>query len=222
MDLQFSRFEIITGTGALFLGLLFVCLFVKAGAIQAAVGAASAEALASEPLYWHAVEARGRQLLVSGAVADDAARQRAGDRAAAVRGVAAVTNRIRVVGAAGACQRRVDAVLRASPVLFRPGRAEPLDSSVAVLNALAGALNECNAAFEIANHTDDRGSAAVNLTLSQRRADLVMRHLVFAGVDADRLQAVGYGESQPLADNGTESGRAANRRLELRVMGAGA
>lgn len=222
MDLQFSRFEIVTGTGALFLGLLFVCLFVKAGDFQAGVGAAAAEALAAEPLYWHAVEPQGRHLLLSGAAADEAARQRAAERAATARGVAGITNEIRVVGAAGACQHRVDAVLRASPLLFRPGQAELLDSSHAVVDALAGALNGCAAHFEIASHTDDRGSAAVNLTLSQRRADLVMRRLVFAGVSADRLRAVGYGETQPLAGNASDSGRAANRRLELRVTGAGA
>jgi outer membrane protein OmpA-like peptidoglycan-associated protein len=47
----------------------------------------------------------------------------------------------------------------------------------------------------------------------------VVRYLVQSGVDPDRLRAVGYGESQPVADNQSEEGRAANQRLEFRVLG---
>ncbi len=69
---------------------------------------------------------------------------------------------------------------------------------------------------EIAGHTDSQGPEDYNLGLSQRRAQSVANYLSAHGVDAGRMKAKGYGESQPVADNSTEAGRAANRRVELR------
>lgn len=84
-------------------------------------------------------------------------------------------------------------------------------------NALALINKRPNATFEIAGHTDSIGSDSYNQDLSQRRAVSVRNYLVDKGVDADRMTAVGYGESQPVADNDTEAGRAQNRRVELRI-----
>ncbi len=67
----------------------------------------------------------------------------------------------------------------------------------------------------IEGHTDAVGSNEHNLTLSQQRADAVKANLVSGGVNESRLKTVGFGESKPLADNGTELGRAQNRRVEL-------
>jgi OOP family OmpA-OmpF porin len=61
-------------------------------------------------------------------------------------------------------------------------------------------------------HADSTGAAAVNQTLTEQRALAVARALVAKGVDCKRLIAVGFGSSKPVADNGTEEGRAANRR----------
>lgn len=69
---------------------------------------------------------------------------------------------------------------------------------------------------EVAGHTDSRGTAARNLRLSTARAQAVRSYLVSRGIPARRLVARGYGSAQPIADNGTESGRAQNRRVELR------
>lgn len=70
--------------------------------------------------------------------------------------------------------------------------------------------------IEIAGHTDNTGNAAANQALSERRANTVKQTLVEKfGADANRLTAKGYGTEQPLADNGTEEGRAINRRVEL-------
>ncbi|MFN3593069.1 MAG: OmpA family protein [Thiobacillaceae bacterium] len=71
---------------------------------------------------------------------------------------------------------------------------------------------------EVAGHTDSRASRAYNLDLSQRRAQAVMDYFVQMGIEAGRLSARGYGESQPIADNATAEGRAANRRVELRIL----
>jgi outer membrane protein OmpA-like peptidoglycan-associated protein len=73
---------------------------------------------------------------------------------------------------------------------------------------------------EIQGHTDDRGSDAYNLRLSERRAQAVVNYLVEnLGIKASRLTAKGYGESQPVADNATDDGRAINRRVDFVILG---
>jgi OOP family OmpA-OmpF porin len=68
----------------------------------------------------------------------------------------------------------------------------------------------------VTGHTDSVGSDAFNQRLSERRAQAVVAYLESKGVGAGRLRASGAGESQPIADNGTEEGRAKNRRVELK------
>ena len=71
--------------------------------------------------------------------------------------------------------------------------------------------------IEVAGHTDARGPDAYNLDLSRRRAETVRRYLLDRGV-TNVLTARGYGEREPIADNGTETGRAENRRVVLKVL----
>jgi outer membrane protein OmpA-like peptidoglycan-associated protein len=70
---------------------------------------------------------------------------------------------------------------------------------------------------KIGGYTDNTGDAAANQLLSQQRADNVKNELIGMGVAADRLEAQGYGEQYPLADNATEEGRQKNRRISLFV-----
>lgn len=70
----------------------------------------------------------------------------------------------------------------------------------------------------IEGHTDSRGSANLNQALSQRRAESVRAALLEEGVDAARLEAVGFGPDRPLADNANEQGRSQNRRVEIIVL----
>jgi OOP family OmpA-OmpF porin len=70
-------------------------------------------------------------------------------------------------------------------------------------------------AVEIRGYTDSSGSDALNLRLSQERADAVKTYLVERGVDASRLVAKGYGEADPIANNDTPEGRTQNRRVEM-------
>ncbi|CAM3412175.1 OmpA family protein [Halomonas lysinitropha] len=72
-----------------------------------------------------------------------------------------------------------------------------------------------NVRVRIEGHTDSRGSESYNQDLSQRRADSVADFLASQGVDHERMRTVGYGESQPVASNDTDAGRAENRRVEL-------
>ena len=69
--------------------------------------------------------------------------------------------------------------------------------------------------FEIDGHTDNSGTAAHNLDLSQQRADAVKTQLVGMGIDASRLSTKGFGDTKPISDNGTSEGKANNRRVEF-------
>lgn len=69
----------------------------------------------------------------------------------------------------------------------------------------------------VAGHTDSEGEDAYNQRLSEQRAEAVMQWLTGKGVDAARLTSEGLGESRPVADNGSDAGRALNRRVQLRV-----
>jgi OmpA-OmpF porin, OOP family len=70
----------------------------------------------------------------------------------------------------------------------------------------------------IEGHTDSQGADTANLRLSQKRADAVMAQLIKLGVDPGRLDAVGYGETKPIASNATKVGRAENRRTEFNIV----
>jgi OOP family OmpA-OmpF porin len=72
--------------------------------------------------------------------------------------------------------------------------------------------------LRIEGHSDATGSAAYNQALSERRAEAVRQSLVDAGVEPDRLEVSGLGESQPIAGNDSAAGRAENRRIELKVL----
>ncbi|MEM8554698.1 MAG: OmpA family protein [Pseudomonadota bacterium] len=84
------------------------------------------------------------------------------------------------------------------------------------LNALATNLQQYpNTVVEVIGHTDSVGSASYNFDLSARRAGSVAGVLVDGGVSGSRVTATGRGESQPVADNVTDAGRAQNRRVEV-------
>ncbi len=69
--------------------------------------------------------------------------------------------------------------------------------------------------LEVQGHTDDQGSDEHNLELSRQRAETVVAYLALFGIDRERLEPKGYGESRPVAPNTTEAGRSQNRRVEL-------
>ncbi len=85
-------------------------------------------------------------------------------------------------------------------------------------NAVAFLRSDSSARITIAGHTDSRGSDSYNLKLSRDRANEVRDYLVGYGIEANRLQAVGYGETRPVASNDNESGRELNRRVEFRIQ----
>jgi OOP family OmpA-OmpF porin len=101
-------------------------------------------------------------------------------------------------------------------VLFETGKAEITPQTEAVLKSVAEALvANPDIRGEVAGHTDNTGSAKVNKRLSEARAEAVRQYFIAHGVAADRMTAVGYGPSKPVASNKTAEGRALNRRVEL-------
>lgn len=104
-------------------------------------------------------------------------------------------------------------------VNFEVNSADLTDSSEATLSKVVNTLTRrTDIRVEVSAHTDSTGSDAYNLQLSERRATSVYLYLVKHGVDPKQLEAKGYGETQPIADNGTKAGRAKNRRVELHVL----
>ena len=104
-------------------------------------------------------------------------------------------------------------------ITFRTGSSRIAKASNATLDEAVEVLKQYpELKLEIGGHTDSAGAESTNQRLSQRRADSVKAYFVSHGIDAERLTAVGYGESQPAADNATRAGRAQNRRIEFKLV----
>jgi len=104
-------------------------------------------------------------------------------------------------------------------IRFKTNKATLLRSSNKVLNAAANVLKEFPALkVEIQGHTDSVGDDAKNQRLSERRAAAVKAYLVRRGVIAPRLTTIGFGETKPVENNKTKKGRAANRRVEFKLV----
>jgi outer membrane protein OmpA-like peptidoglycan-associated protein len=107
-------------------------------------------------------------------------------------------------------------VLTLGNVLFATGRSDLKPGGAASLDKLVVFLNNYpDRTVVIEGHTDDVGSVEMNQALSQHRADSVKSYLVSQGIQSGRLQASGIGETRPIADNVSESGRQLNRRVEV-------
>ncbi len=101
-------------------------------------------------------------------------------------------------------------------VVFASNSAELTPAAKGTLDKVVAAMNRYGRpVVETSGHTDSQGNDAFNLDLSQRRADSVVAYLVEQGIDGNRLNPVGFGETQPVAENTTEDGRLQNRRVEF-------
>jgi outer membrane protein OmpA-like peptidoglycan-associated protein len=105
-------------------------------------------------------------------------------------------------------------------VHFATASTQILPDSFPMLQEIANLLkaNPQIKKMSIDGHTDDRGDNAMNQKLSEGRAASVRVWLTQHGVEGDRLESHGYGEDKPIADNTTDTGRAANRRVEFKIL----
>lgn len=104
-------------------------------------------------------------------------------------------------------------------ITFATGRAEIRSDFYDVLNSVGLVLKEFNqTAIRVTGHTDSTGSASLNQTLSEQRAGSVSSYLISQGVANNRVQSYGEGPRYPIASNDTDSGRQANRRVELELI----
>jgi len=104
-------------------------------------------------------------------------------------------------------------------VFFETASAALKDASIAELNKLKQLLDENPAIrIQLNGHTDNVGKPEDNMTLSQQRAEAVQQYLIKNGIEAQRIKAKGFGETQPIADNESKEGRAKNRRTEFQIL----
>lgn len=105
-------------------------------------------------------------------------------------------------------------------VEFEVDSAKLLAESNKVLDFVADVMkkNPDIKLVEVQGHTDASGKAQKNLVLSQKRAESVRAYLISQGIAAGRLQAKGYGQEKPVADNDTPEGKQKNRRVEFHIL----
>lgn len=118
------------------------------------------------------------------------------------------------------CDQSMADLLSGATIEFDTNSAVIRSASASLLDGIARAAEACPGRLRIGGHTDNEGRDGVNTTLSLRRAEAVRTALIRRGVEASRLVAEGFGASQPVATNETEAGRARNRRIEIRAVGA--
>ena len=103
-------------------------------------------------------------------------------------------------------------------IAFDGNKADIAADSLGLLDRVSAAIARCpDAAVEVGAHSDNEGTTARNRDKTQARAEAIVEFLVSAGIKRERLTAVGYGEANPVGDNNTEAGRAANQRIEFSV-----
>jgi OOP family OmpA-OmpF porin len=121
------------------------------------------------------------------------------------------------------CVTALNGILQKQKIAFAPGSAEIESAARDTMDALADQMRKCpDIAMEIGGHTDSQGRDSSNLALSQARAEAVLLGLQGRRVLVGSLTAVGYGETRPLADNDSPSGRETNRRIEFTLPGRAA
>jgi OOP family OmpA-OmpF porin len=117
------------------------------------------------------------------------------------------------------CAEEIGAILEDGSIQFAAGSAEIDPESSGLIAAIADVLRGCPGAhFEIGGHTDSQGRDEVNQRLSEERAEAVRDAIEAEAPPLIMLTARGYGSERPVADNETDEGRAANRRIEVTLV----
>ncbi|NOD34873.1 MULTISPECIES: OmpA family protein [unclassified Ruegeria] len=117
------------------------------------------------------------------------------------------------------CEQQIAEVQASRKIAFEPGSTTIASDSRDTVNQIADILRDCGPIrLEIQGHTDSQGREEMNQQLSQARAQSILNELRGRRIPTSSYTAVGYGETQPIADNDTEEGREENRRIEFRLI----
>jgi OmpA-OmpF porin, OOP family len=120
---------------------------------------------------------------------------------------------------AGPLQLKLNELLIGKSIEFDTSSSRLRSESHKLLDTIAAALKaDADTKIEIGGHTDSKGTETKNVRLSERRAEAVKKYLVDHGITISRIKAVGYGSSQPIADDSTFDGQRQNRRIEFQVQ----
>lgn len=197
-------------------GLLAGCQTVEdnpntaGGAVLGALGGAAVGALVAKDRSRGALIGAGIGLLAGGAVGQYLDQQER-------------ELKRQLAGTGADVRRNGDELLITFPanLTFATDSAEIRPGFYRTLDDVSYTLNQYPESYlDIVGHTDASGSDAYNQQLSERRANAVANYFRSRGVAPQRIAAYGMGESQPVASNATDYGRAANRRVELRIIPA--
>lgn len=114
------------------------------------------------------------------------------------------------------CVNRFDVLSRTGAIYFRSGSAQLDPASRPVLGSVVDVVSKCpSLKVLVAGYTDTDGSDTANQRLSERRANSVRQYVVDTGIPRDRVDAIGYGEARPVAENDSAKNKALNRRIEF-------
>ena len=117
------------------------------------------------------------------------------------------------------CVNKINAILKEAQIKFEPASTEITGSSRQTVKKIADIMKDCEqVVMEISGHTDSQGREQMNLGLSQLRAEAVKSSILSRRVLVRNLIPKGYGESQPIADNKSETGREMNRRIAFKLL----
>ncbi len=163
------------------------------------------------------LKVEGSKVSLRGDVANEEQRQKiAGDIAASLNPTYTVNNGLRV---AASEQGVLDAALANRIIEFESGKAALTETGMKVLDEMSAAMQKLKGVkVEVIGHTDNAGSRASNLSLSQARAEAVKAYIVGKGIAEEMIAVSGEGPDRPVADNRTPEGKARNRRIEFKVM----
>ncbi len=234
--LPFVPFGLLPATALAFILLFSITVFAR-GAVENVARQTAVDALAGVGAGWAGVETSGQWVVLTGSpptrtegmAAVEAVRRA---RAETLFGKAYPITRLSdrflwpadggppplTPETAAACDDTFARLLGPATIQFATASAEIQPDSRELLDAVARAAANCPGTLRIEGHTDNEGDAAFNMLLSRRRAEAVRDALVVRGFPADRLTVEGVGDRRPAADNSSETGRAQNRRIEIRVL----
>lgn len=191
-------------------------------AIPADVAVNTRNAIVSANVSGVLMDVDGRDVTLSGTISPDVDKRALLARVADAEGVRKVVDQLAIFDPEAAARKRSElfqqqlAGLDFGTLAFTQGSAALTTDSGPALDALSQLLLQFpEQRVRVAGHTDNTGRPAVNLRISQERADSVGSYLTSRGVATSQVVIRGFGASRPIADNSTEAGRARNRRIEI-------